>query len=57
MTFILDMRVLIDLISSISQSLEVSLTLIMIYVKKNRCEMSEIVFRYVLTANQRGLRT
>ena len=39
------------LISSTPQSLEVSLALIMIYIKKNRCEMSEIVFRYVLTAN------
>ena len=55
--FIPGMRVLMGLISSTPQSLGVSLALIMIYIKKNRCEMSGTVFRYVLTANQRGLRT
>ena len=43
--FISDMSVLMGLILSTPQSLEVSLTLIMIYIKKNRCEMSEIAFR------------
>ena len=46
MTFFSDMRVLMGLISSTPQSLGVSLTLIIIYIKKNRCEMSETVFRY-----------
>ena len=31
-----------SLILSTSQLVEVSLTLIMIYIKKNRCEISEI---------------
>ena len=35
-SFILDLRVLLDLISSIPRSLEVSLTLIIIYIKKNK---------------------
>ena len=43
--FISGMRVLMSLILSTSQSLEVSLILIMIYIKKNRCEISEIAFR------------
>ena len=38
--FIPGMRVLMSLISSTPQSLGVSLTLTMIYIKKNRCEMS-----------------
>ena len=45
MAFISGMRVLMGLISSVLQSLGVSLALIMIYIKKNRCDMSEIVFR------------
>ena len=45
MAFILGVSVLISLILSISQLLGVSLTLIIIYIKKNRCEISEIVFR------------
>ena len=49
MTFIPGIRVLMSLISSTPQSLEVSSILIMIYIKKNRCEISEIIFRYVLT--------
>ena len=43
--FISGLRVLIGLILSIPQLLEVLLTLIIIYIKKNRCEISEIVFR------------
>ena len=38
--FIPGMRVLMGLISSTPQSLGVSLALIMIYIKKNRCEIS-----------------
>ena len=45
MAFILDVSVLMSLILSIPQSLEVSLTLIIIYIKKNRCEISGIAFR------------
>ena len=43
--FIPGMRVLMGLISSTPQPLGVSLALTMIYIKKNRCEMSGTVFR------------
>ena len=52
--FISGISVLISLISSTSQLLEVSLALIMIYIKKNRCEMSEKVSQDDLRAEGLG---